>query len=49
MVMAMALAQKTALGLGALVLIAAGLFLWSTFGGLVYFDLVASAFAGCFL
>ena len=45
----MALASKAAIGLGALALIAGGAVLWSQYGGLVYFDMLASAFAGCFL
>ena len=45
----MALAPKAAIGLGALALIAGGAVLWSQYGGLVYFDMLASAFAGCFL
>ncbi|HET7718158.1 MAG TPA: hypothetical protein VFK86_21230 [Bauldia sp.] len=45
----MAIAEKTAWGVGALALIAGGVVLWSQFGSLVYFDMLASAFAGCFL
>lgn len=45
----MAVAQKTAIGLGALALIAGGAALWLQFGSLVYFDMLSSAFAGCFL
>jgi hypothetical protein len=45
----MALAPKVAVGLGALALIAGGAVLWSQYGGLVYFDMLTSAVAGCFL
>ncbi len=45
----MAVARNTVMGLGALALIAGGIVLWSEFGTLVYFDMLASAFAGCFL
>lgn len=45
----MALASKAGFGLGALALIAGGALLWLQFGSLVYFDMLASAFAGCFL
>jgi len=45
----MAVAQKTAIGFGALALLAGGIALWFQFGALVYFDMIASAFAGCFL
>jgi len=45
----MALAEKTVLGMGALALVAGGVVLWWQFGSMVYFDLLASAFAGCFL
>jgi hypothetical protein len=44
----MAFAPKAAIGLGALAIIAGGVVLWSRFGGLVYFDMLASAVAGCF-
>jgi uncharacterized membrane protein len=40
---------KAAAGLGTLALLAGSLVLWSAFGGKVYFDLIAAAFAGCFL
>ena len=46
---AMAWAPRTMIGLGALALIAGGAVLWSRYGSLVYFDMLSSAFAGCFL
>jgi hypothetical protein len=45
---AMARAQTAAIGLGALALIAGGAVLWSQYGALVYFDMLASALGGCF-
>jgi hypothetical protein len=45
----MALASRTAIGLGVLALIAGGAVLWSQYGGPVYFDMLASSVAGCFL
>jgi hypothetical protein len=45
----MALAPKVAIGFGGLGLIAGGVVLWTQFGSLVYFDMLASALAGCFL
>ena len=45
----MALAPKGGNRTGALALIAGGAALWAQYGGLVYFDMLASAFAGCFL
>ena len=45
----MAWAPRTMIGLGALALIAGGAVLWSRYGSLVYFDMLSSAFAGCFL
>jgi len=45
----MALAPNVAIGLGALVLVAGGGMLWVKFGSLVYFDMLAATFAGCFL
>jgi hypothetical protein len=45
----MALAPTAAIGLGALALIVGGAVLWAEYGGLVYFDMLASAVAGCFL
>lgn len=45
----MARAPKAAIGLGALALFAGGAVLWAEYGGRVYFDMLASAFAGCFL
>jgi hypothetical protein len=46
---AMALASRAGIGLGALALIAGGAVLWAQYGSLVYFDMLASALAGCFL
>jgi hypothetical protein len=45
----MALAPKVGIGLGALALVAGGRLLWVKFGSLVYFDMLAAAFGGCFL
>lgn len=45
----MAHASTTAIGLGVLALMAGGAVLWAQYGGLVYFDMLASALAGCFL
>jgi hypothetical protein len=46
----MALAGRVSIVVVAAVgLVAGGVFLWSSFGSLVYFDMLASAFAGCFL
>lgn len=45
----MAVAGKAAIGVGALALLASGAALWLQFGSLVYFDMLASALAGCFL
>lgn len=45
----MALASKVGIGLGELVLVAGAGLLWVKFGSLVYFDMLAATFAGCFL
>jgi len=45
----MALAPEVAIGLVALALVAGGGALWVKFGSLVYFDMLATAFVGCFL
>jgi len=45
----MALAPKAAIGIGGLALIAGGAVLWAQYGSLVYFDMLASSVAGCFL
>jgi hypothetical protein len=45
----MTIAPKIGLSLGALAVIGAGALLWAKYGGLVYFDTLASAFIGCFL
>jgi hypothetical protein len=44
----MTLAQKAAIGLGGLGVLAAGTLLWMRFGSAVYFDTLAAAFIGCF-
>ena len=45
----MTLAPKIGLSLAALAAVAFGATLWAKFGGLVYFDMLASAFIGCFI
>lgn len=45
----MALAGRATLAIAAAGLMAGGAVLWLQFGSLVYFDMLASAFAGCFL
>ena len=45
---AMTLAPKIGLSLFALALLGGGAVLWAKYGGLVYFDALASAFIGCF-
>jgi len=45
----MALAPEVAIGLGVLALVLGGGALWVKFGSLVYFDMLAATFAGCFL
>jgi hypothetical protein len=44
----MTLAPKIALSLTGLTLLGAGAVLWAQFGSLVYFDMAAAAFIGCF-
>jgi hypothetical protein len=39
---------KIALSLAGLAGIAGGVALWARFGGLVYFDMAAASFVGCF-
>ena len=45
----MSLTSKLTLSLGGLAAVAFGRFLWLRFGNLVYFDVIAASFAGCFL
>ena len=46
----MALAGKVSIVVTAAAgLVVGGAFLWSSFGSLVYFDMLTSALAGCFL
>ena len=45
----MSLTSKLALSLAGLAAVALGGFLWLRFGNLVYFDVIAASFAGCFL
>ena len=45
----MSLTSKFALSLAGLAAVALGGFLWLRFGNLVYFDVIAASFAGCFL
>jgi len=45
----MALAPKIAISLAAPALVAGGGALCIEFGSLIYFDMLATAFAGCFL
>jgi hypothetical protein len=45
----MTLAPKIGLSLAALAAVAFGGVLWAKFGGLVYFDTLATAFIGCFI
>jgi hypothetical protein len=45
----MALAPKIGFWLGGLALVGFGIGLWAKYGGLVYFDTLASAFIGCFI
>jgi hypothetical protein len=44
----MTLAPKIALSLTGLAVIGAGAALWAHFGSMVYFDMAAAAFTGCF-
>jgi hypothetical protein len=41
--------SKLTLSLAGLAALAFGGFLWLRFGNLVYFDVIAASFAGCFL
>ena len=45
----MSLTSKLALSFAGLAAVALGAFLWLRFGNLVYFDVIAASFAGCFL
>ena len=45
----MTVAMKTSVGLTALAVLAGGAVLWTKFGSLVYFDVIAGALVGCFL
>ena len=45
----MTIAPKIGLSVIALAVIGGGAVLWAKYGGLVYFDTLASAFIGCFL
>ncbi len=45
----MSLTSKLALSFAGLAAVALGGFLWLRFGNLVYFDVIAASFAGCFL
>jgi hypothetical protein len=47
--MTMTTAPRIGLSLAALALVGAGVALWAKFGALVYFDMLASAFIGCFI
>ncbi len=49
MLPAMALAPKIGLSLAGLATVVLGGYLWMRFGDLVYFDVIAASFAGCFL
>jgi uncharacterized membrane protein len=44
----MTLTPKIVLSLAGLVALAGGAALWARFGGMVYFDMAAASFAGCF-
>ena len=45
----MTVATKTSIGPAGLAVAAGGAVPWTTFGSLVYFDVIAGAFVGCFL
>ena len=45
----MTVASKFALSLAGLAVVVAGGLLWLRFGNLIYFDVIAASFAGCFL
>ncbi len=42
-------APKIAIALGGVALTGVGAVLWLRYGGLVYFDMLAASFVGCFL
>ena len=44
----MSLLSKIALSIAGLAAIGLGIVLWAQFGTLVYFDVVAASFIGCF-
>lgn len=44
----MTLVPKLAMGVTGLALLAGGAVLWTMFGSLVYFDVLAAGFMGCF-
>ncbi len=44
----MNLAAKAVLSLAGLALVGGGALLWLQFGRLVYFDIIAASFVGCF-
>lgn len=44
----MGLVPKVALSLAGIALVAGGARLWAEFGQLVYFDIIAASFIGCF-
>ena len=48
MMAAMSAIAKAAIGSAGLALVAGGLLLWAQFGQLVYFDVLAASFIGCF-
>jgi len=45
----MTIASRIGLSLAGLAAVALGGLLWMRFGELVYFDVIAASFAGCFL
>ncbi len=45
----MPLTSKIALSVAGLALVGGGAMLWATFGRMVYFDVIAASFVGCFL
>ena len=42
-------ASRITLSLAAVAVTALGALLWARFGSMVYFDMIAASFAGCFL
>jgi hypothetical protein len=48
MMMSMMIAPKIALSLAGLASLAVGAALWARFGSMVYFDMAAASFVGCF-